>query len=120
MNTHRYFTRYATTFFTPVFFATIFFATVLIVSNTPLQASELSASQSSQPQKHVSLYTADAEYLTVSSLFRQMDSDKNGRIDPSEINKQSVLSHQFSTVDQNSNGSLDAREFEIFIAQVDI
>lgn len=66
------------------------------------------------------LHAGDANLLTVSSLFTQMDSDKDGVIKPNEINKQSILSNEFQTVDSNNDGSLDPTEFEIFIAKADI
>ncbi|MDH5257789.1 MAG: hypothetical protein OEX07_07265 [Gammaproteobacteria bacterium] len=66
------------------------------------------------------LYAGEANLLTVSSLFSQMDSDKDGVIKPNEINRQSVLSTEFTRVDRNSDGVLDPNEFEIFIAKADI
>ena len=49
-----------------------------------------------------------------------MDIDKDGMIEPDEVNKQSMLSNEFSRVDKNSDGALDPKEFEIFIAKVGI
>jgi len=66
------------------------------------------------------LHASESNLLTVSSLFSQMDSDKDGVIKPNEINKQSMLSNEFTRVDRNSNGSLDPKEFEIFIVIADI
>ncbi len=66
------------------------------------------------------VYAAEPDLLTASSLFTQMDSDKDGVIKPNEINKQSILSSEFAEVDSNSDGALDLVEFEIFIAKVDI
>ena len=66
------------------------------------------------------LYAGETNLLTVSSLFSQMDSDKDGVIKPNEINRQSVLSTEFTRVDRNSDGALDPNEFEIFIAKADI
>ena len=66
------------------------------------------------------LYANDAQFLTVSSLFTQMDSDKDGVIKPDEINKQSMLSSEFKNVDRNKDGSLDPGEFEVFIVKADI
>ena len=65
-------------------------------------------------------HSTDSNLLTVSSLFSQMDSDRDGAIRPNEINKQSLLSNEFGQVDKNRNGSLDPEEFEIFIIQADI
>ena len=67
-----------------------------------------------------SILAAETGLLSVSSLFTQMDIDKDGVIKPDEVNKQSMLSNEFSRVDQNSDGSLDPKEFEIFIAKVGI
>ncbi|MDH3325914.1 MAG: hypothetical protein OEM38_04260 [Gammaproteobacteria bacterium] len=64
--------------------------------------------------------TEKANLLTVSSLFSQMDSDKDGVIRPFEINKQSLLSNEFNEVDRNRDGVLDSTEFEVFIAKADI
>jgi len=66
------------------------------------------------------LYANESNLLTVSSLFTQMDRNKDGVIRPSEVNKQSMLSNEFASVDKNSDGMLDPKEFEIFIATVDI
>ena len=66
------------------------------------------------------LYASDSNLLAVSSLFVQMDSDKDGVIKPNEINKQSMLSNEFKNVDSNRDGALDPVEFEVFIAKVDI
>ena len=66
------------------------------------------------------ILAAETGLLSVSSLFTQMDIDKDGVIKPDEVNKQSMLSNEFSRVDQNSDGSLDPKEFEIFIAKVGI
>jgi len=66
------------------------------------------------------LYAGETNLLTISSLFAQMDSDKDGVIKRNEINKHSLLSNEFNNVDKNRDGALDPREFEIFIVKADI
>ncbi len=68
----------------------------------------------------LSISAAEADLLTVSSLFTQMDIDKDGLINRNEINKRSLLADEFETVDRNRDGSLDQIEFEIFIAQANM
>ncbi|HFE38220.1 MAG TPA: hypothetical protein ENK06_07360 [Gammaproteobacteria bacterium] len=54
------------------------------------------------------------------SLFVKMDINKNGLIEPSEIYKKSLLATEFDNVDKNQDGSLDQREFEVFILLANI
>jgi len=62
----------------------------------------------------------NAELLPIKSLFKQMDQDKDGYINRKEINKQSLLANEFDNVDKNKDGNLDNKEFEYFIAVVDL
>jgi len=68
----------------------------------------------------IPLHATQGDFLTASSLFTQMDADKDGVIKPDEINKQSMLSNEFNNVDRNSDGVLDPLEFEIFIVKTNI
>lgn len=65
-------------------------------------------------------YAIHAELLPAATLFEQMDTDKDGFINRSEINKQSLLANEFDSVDKNKDGNLDSGEFEFFIALVDL
>ena len=61
-----------------------------------------------------------AELIPVSSIFTEMDANKNGVIDRQEINKKSILANEFDKVDKNKDNNLDYNEFEFFIASVNI
>ena len=63
---------------------------------------------------------AQAELIPVSSIFTEMDANKNGVIDRKEINKKSILANEFDKVDKNKDNILDYNEFEFFIASVNI
>jgi len=63
---------------------------------------------------------AHAELLPVSSIFSEMDTNKDGVIDRQEINKRSILAAEFDKVDKNQDNSLDFREFEYFVVSVNI
>jgi len=65
-------------------------------------------------------YATHADLLPPSTLFEQMDRDKDGYINRNEINKQSLLANEFDSVDKNNDGNLDSGEFEFFIAVVDL
>ena len=61
-----------------------------------------------------------AELIPVTSIFTEMDANKNGVIDRKEINKKSILANEFDKVDKNNDDNLDFTEFEHFIVSVNI
>jgi len=61
-----------------------------------------------------------AELFPVSSIFSEMDANKDGLINRQEINKKSLLATEFDKVDKNKDDSLDFREFEYFVVSVNI
>ena len=61
-----------------------------------------------------------AELLPVSSLFSEMDVNKDGVINRQEINKRSLLATEFDKIDKNQDDSLDFREFEYFVVSINI
>ena len=64
--------------------------------------------------------TAQAELIPVTSIFSEMDVNKDGVIDRQEINKKSILANEFDKVDKNNDNNLDFNEFEHFIVSVNI
>lgn len=66
------------------------------------------------------LFSAQAELLPAREMFVQMDQNNDGFINRKEINKQSMLAVEFDNVDKNKDGNLDDKEFEYFIAVVDL
>jgi len=63
---------------------------------------------------------AHAEFLPVSSLFSEMDVNKDGVINRQEINKNSMLAIEFDKIDKNQDDGLDFSEFEYFVVSVNI
>ena len=66
------------------------------------------------------LFSVHAELLPAREMFVQMDQNNDGFINRKEINKQSMLAMEFDNVDKNKDGNLDNKEFEYFIAVVDL
>jgi len=61
-----------------------------------------------------------ADLFPLSSLFSQMDLNKDGLINRAEINKKSLLGKEFDNFDKNQDGNLDPSEFEFFIVTANI
>jgi len=61
-----------------------------------------------------------AELLPVSSIFSEMDANKDGVINRQEVNKKSMLAKEFDKIDKNQDDGLDFREFEYFVVSVNI
>ena len=68
----------------------------------------------------VLITTAHAELIPVTSIFSEMDVNKDGVINRQEINKKSILANEFDKVDKNNDDNLDFNEFEHFIVSVNI
>lgn len=65
-------------------------------------------------------FSARAELLPVSSIFSEMDTNKDGVINRQEINKKSLLASEFDNIDKNQDNSLDFSEFEYFVVSINI
>lgn len=66
------------------------------------------------------VFSVHGELLPAHKMFVQMDQNNDGFINRKEINKQSMLAVEFDNVDKNKDGNLDDKEFEYFIAVVDL
>ena len=61
-----------------------------------------------------------ADLLPVSSIFSELDANKDGVINRQEINQKSLLATEFDKIDKNQDDGLDFHEFEYFVVSINI